>query len=205
MRWYINKLFLIPVLTMFVAVACERAAPTATELDPGTPDELLGGLVGGLLGGNAIPGYTPVKQSLLPGLSDLKLSKLIGVEGGTISLLGATVVVPLGAVSEPTLFTVTLLPTGYVEVDLGATTVSLLGGILDVGGKGFEKLIPVSLSYERATNVSSAKASQIKVLRVHGLLGYKSFEVMPSKVNTSTKTVHTELDHFSRYLLAVPD
>ena len=192
---------IVLVLTLFVAVACERAAPTATELTSGEPDELLGGL----LGGSQVPGYTLVKEPLLPNLSELKISKLIGLEGGSLQLLGHTVQVPLGAVTKPTLFTLVVLPTGYVEVDLGATTLSLLG-LIDVGSQGFGgKLVPVTLSYSRATNVSSANAPKLKVLRLNGLIGYRDFQVMPSQVNTTTRTVRTELDHFSRYAVAYPN
>ena len=192
----LKKLAFVPILLLAVT-ACDTAemGPTA----PSTPDPLLGGL----LGGNNVQGYTLVRDPLLPGiLNAVSTGSLIGFNGGSISLLGHTVTVPVGAVTKPTLFSLIVLPTGYVEVDLTATLTSILGPF-DVGAAGFQKLVPVSLSYARGTNVSDP--SQLKVLRIKSLLGYGNYEVMPTTVNTTTKTANTQLDHFSRYTLAMPD
>jgi hypothetical protein len=196
----LRKLAFVPVLLLAVT-ACERetdpiaaVAPSA-EIDP---------LLGGLLGGTPPAGYTLVKDPILSlsGITtSVKTSAIIGFNGGSISLLGHTLTVPVGAVTSPTIFVMTVLPTGYVEVDLLATVNTLLG-VLDVGSKGFAKPVPVTLTYSRATNVGTR--TNLKVLRIKSLLGYGTYEVMPSTVDTYNKNVTAPLDHFSRYTLAYP-
>ena len=195
----LKKLALLPILLLAVTACDPTDGGQALPTSPGSPDPLLGAL----LGGNNVQGYTLVNDPLLPGITQaLSTGSLIGFSGGSISLLGHTVTVPLGAVTQPTLFSIIVLPTGYVEVDLTATLNTLLGPF-DVGSRGFKKLVPVSLTYARATNVTNP--GTLKVLRVTSLLGYGSYEVMPTTVNQTAKTANTQLDHFSRYTLAMPD
>lgn len=197
MKRAFKKLALFPILFLALT-ACEPGGGDAGVMPTG-PDPL----IGSLLGGSSVQGYTLVRDPLLPGItSALSTSSLIGYGGGQVSLLGHTVTVPVGAVTQPTLFTVVVLPTGYVEVDLTATLTSLLG-TFDVGAAGFRKLVPVSLTYSRATNVTDP--SKLKVLRIKSLIGYGSYEAMPTTVNFTAKTATAQLDHFSRYTMAVPD
>lgn len=196
MRRLWKSLLLLPVLVGLAFAGCESASERSGQM-PTEPQQLLG-----LLG--APQGYTPLKDPLLPGITkSLSTGTLIGVDGGQVSLLGHTVVVPAGAVSTPTLFTITVLPTGYVEVDLSATISSALGTVLDVGGKGFLKPVPVQLTYSRATNVGDP--TRLRVLRINSLVGYGKFEVMKTEVDADSKTVSTSLDHFSRYIVAFPN
>jgi len=193
----LRKLAFVPVLLLAVT-ACEQVGDPTAAVAPSSAQPLLGAL----LGGESVQSYTLVKDPLLPGITQsVSTGSLIGLSGGSISLLGHTLTVPAGAVTSPTLFTLTVLPTGYVEVDLLATVNSLLG-VLDFGSKGFAKPVPVTLTYSRATNVASP--SKLKVLRIKSLLGYGQYEVMPSTVDTYKKTVTAPLDHFSRYTLAYP-
>ena len=131
-----------------------------------------------------------------PSTSLLSLSRIIGLLGGTISVANHSVTVPFGAVTLPTLFTLTYAGNGYVEVDATATITDLLGRILDVGGLGFKKPVTMTLSYARATNVTDPSRLKIVRLNPNG-----QHEVMPSTVNTWKKTVSAQLDHFSRYAL----
>ena len=151
-------------------------------------------------------GYTLVEERLGVGVSlnDLRSTKLIGLEGGTVQLLGHSIHVPLGAVSQPTLFTIRVVTNGYVEVDLtaigGLSGLSGLGGLVDVGGQGFAVPVRLRLTYTRATNVGDP--ANLLILRKLGP-GYQgSYEVMPSVVNPTTRTVEAELDHFSSYVMA---
>src|SRR5690606_21121475 len=102
--------------------------------------------------------------------------------------------VPLGAVSQPTLFVLTVLPTGNVEVYLLGTRSTLLG-LLNIGSLGFSEPVPVTLTYSRSTNVTDP--SKLFVLRAKGLFGQP--QPLPSTVDTVTQTVTADLDHFSRY------
>jgi hypothetical protein len=197
----LRKLAILPVLLLAVT-ACEKEAdPIAAVAPSGEIDPLLGGLLGGSPPAGWVLANDPALT--LGGIvKAVSTSQLISFGGGSISLLGHTLVVPAGAVTKPTLFLMTVLPTGKVEVDLLAS-VNTLFGILDVGSKGFAKPIPVTLTYSRSTNVGS-HAPELKVLRIKSLLGYGNYEVMPSTVDTTNKNVHTALDHFSRYSLAYP-
>jgi hypothetical protein len=196
MRTSLRTLLVTTVLASSLFAGC-NLADSESRPSPTEPQELLGGL----LGGNKVQDYTLVKAPLIS-LSEVSISGLIGVQGGQITLLGHTLTVPAGAVDQPTLFALTVLPTGYIEVDLEASLRSLLGGLLDVGGDGFLKPVPVTLSYAAGTNVSDPR--RLVILRVNSLLGYSKYEVMPSRVNLTGKTVSTELDHFSRYVIAMP-
>ena len=197
MRWARRSWIALPLLAFALIAGCDPGNSRSLQ-SPTEPQELLGGL----LGGNRVSGYTLVKAPLLS-LGDLSLSNLIGINGGEISLLGHTLVVPVGAVTKPTLFLMTVLPTGYVEVDLTASVTGLLGSLLDVGSKGFLKPVPVTLSYAAGTNVTDP--SRLTILRVTSLLGYKRYAVMPTVIDYEAKTVTAELDHFSRYVIAMPN
>lgn len=196
MRRFWKQLFLVPALVVAVLAGCEVADRTPLEVTAPQP------LLGGLLGGNQAS-YTLVKDPLLPGiLQAVSTNALIGVQGGQITLLGHTLTVPAGAVSQPTIFTLTVLPTGYVEVNLTATLTSVLGLVLNVGDDGFLRPVPVTLSYARATNVTDP--SKLTVVHLGGLLGYKNIQPVPSTVDPASKTVTADLEHFSRYSLAMP-
>ena len=120
----------------------------------------------------------------------------IGLLGGSISVANHTVSVPLGAVTLPTLFSLTHANNGYVEIDARATVTDLLGRILDVGGLGFKKPVTMTLTYARATNVTDP--TRLKIVR---LMPNGQHEVLPTTVNTYNKTISAKLDHFSRYAM----
>jgi len=197
MHRFWKQFLVVPFLAVAVLAGCEAADRTPLEVTAPQP------ILGGLLGGNQVAGYTLVKDPLVPGLLQaVSTNALIGVEGGQITLLGHTLTVPAGAVSQPSIFTLTVLPTGYVEVNLTATLTSVLGLVLNLGEQGFLKPVPVTLSYARATNVTDP--SELTIVHAKGLLGYRYLEPVPSTVDTVTETVTAELEHFSRYLLAYP-
>ena len=194
-----RRLAILPLLLSIAIAGCDRPEERS-GLIPTAPEAL----VGSLLGGESVQGYTLVKDPLVPGItSALSKGSLIGFSGGQVELLGHTLIVPLGAVTKPTLFTLTVLPTGYVEVELLATTTSLLGVVVDVGSNGFLKPVPVKLTYSRATNVSDP--TKLRILRIKSLLGYGKYEVLPSRVDQASRTVTADLDHFSRYTMGYPN
>lgn len=196
MRRLWQSFLFVPVVVGLAIAGCERV-DDPTRATPASPQQQLGLL-------SSTQGYTPVEDPLVPGLTQsLSTGTLIGVEGGDISVLGHSLVVPAGAVSQPTLFSITVLPTGYVEVDLSATVTTSQGEVVDVGSKGFAKPVPVTLTYSRATNVSEPR--KLTILRINSLVGYHEYEVMPSRVDSAAQTVTTELDHFSRYIVAYPN
>jgi hypothetical protein len=127
------------------------------------------------------------------------LAKLLGSDGGVLALLNHVLTVPAGAVDEPTLFSMTVLQSGYVEVELTATPKSLLSRLFfwrKVEEVNFNVPVDLSLSYAKATNVTDP--SRLKIMRVKP---DGRHEILPSVVDTENKTVTAELDHFSRYCL----
>lgn len=198
MRRYWKNLLFVPLIVAGVLAGCETTDSASITAPSEQPAEILG-----LLGGGTSSGYTLLRDPLLPGLvNSISTSALIDLNGGSITLLGHTLTVPAGAVSKPTLFTLTVLPTGYVEVNLTATLSSVLGLVLNVGEDGFDKPVPVTLSYARATNVKDP--SKLTIVHLKGLLGYRQIEAVPSRVDTAGKTVTADLEHFSRYSIAMP-
>jgi hypothetical protein len=155
-------------------------------------------------------GYTLIKEppppaprrSLLGWLIrviEATLAKLLGSEGGLLSLLGHVLNVPEGAVSQPTLFSMTAIQSGHIEVELTATPQSLLRRLLfwrSVPEVHFNVPVELSLSYARATNVTDP--SRLRIMRINP---DGRHEILPSVVDPVTKTVTAELDHFSRYCM----
>ena len=140
--------------------------------------------------------YTFVEAERL--LSIQRTVQLIGGEGGELELLGHTLSVPAGAVAEPTLFRMLLLPNGRIEVKLTALTGN--ASATPVGADGFRdgKTVRLTLSYAKATNVDDPSRLVVLYLADGGAV-----EEVPTTVDTETKTVTVELEHFSRYCMAM--
>lgn len=127
------------------------------------------------------------------------IALLLGSDGGVLSLLNHVLSVPAGAVSEPTLFSMTVIQNGYVEVELTATPKSLLRKLFfwrKVEEVNFAVPVELSLSYVRATNVTDP--TRLKIMRVKP---DGNHEILPSVVDLANKTVTAKLDHFSRYCM----
>lgn len=181
-----SSTFLLAILSTLLLSSCE---PPGNPVAPAASGEsqLLSG-TDGL--------FTRVGTTL--GLT-LQASELIGSAGGTVALFGHSLSVPAGAVSQPTVFTITQLPTGYLEVDLRALVVGLWG-TRDVGSGGFQdgKRVRFRMSYAAATG--AIDPSRLVILR---LLDDGGIEEIPTSVDPSTETVVVDLEHFSRYCMAM--
>lgn len=129
-----------------------------------------------------------------PALLSLEVSQVISLLGGELRIAGHTLSVPRGAVTVPTLFSMRVIRNGYIEVDNSALLRGLLGRVLDVGERGFNRPVTVELSYARATNVTDPTRLKIMRLNPDG-----RHEILPSVVDLERKTVSAQLDHFSRY------
>ncbi|MBI4544046.1 MAG: hypothetical protein HY703_02495 [Gemmatimonadetes bacterium] len=172
----------LPALTLALAVAsCDRGQPSI--------DELVGPQFNTT--GN---GYSKVKGDDGDGSS---LALTVDGAGGEIQMGKHWLRIPRGAVSEPTVFVMTLLEAEYLTVDLTATSV---GSIVlnDVGAAGFAVAVDLRLSYEYASQ-SIADESKLFIawIRPDGTL-----EAQPSKVDGSSKHVSADLWHFSGYTVA---
>lgn len=167
-----------------VAVSCDRPQATETTVD-----------IAPSFGSVDQSEYSLVREALPLPVPDLSTSSIIGVSGGQISLLGHTLQVPAGAVTVPTIFTMTVLTNGYIEVELTAMVSSLLGTV-SVGEKGFKKPVTLTLTYARSPD--KLDPSKLLIVYVNG----SKLEPLPSSVNTVTKTVSAQLSHFSKYAMA---
>lgn len=146
--------------------------------------------------------YKLIEGRIPSEIADLQVSKLIGIDGGSLNLAGHKLTVPAGAVNQPTLFTMTLVTNGYVEVDLSATVTDLLGNVIDVGEQGFNVPVTLSLTYAWASNVEKEEEGKLLILRMKGEYHTDEHEELESAVETDSKGVSVVLDHFSKYCMA---
>lgn len=93
------------------AAACADGTPTGPSAAAPSPATLS-------VAANR-PAHTP-PLLVCPGGRPQRASAVIGAGGGTLALGGHLMVVPEGAVPQPTEFTMTLPPSRYVEVDITA-------------------------------------------------------------------------------------
>ncbi|HEY0674195.1 MAG TPA: hypothetical protein VGD27_18110 [Longimicrobiales bacterium] len=140
--------------------------------------------------------YTFIRERSPFDLGGTTISAIIGVAGGTLTLGGHQLIVPRGAVTVPTLFTISLPLDPYVNVDLLAT-VQTLFGIVNIGERGFKVPVMLGLTYSRATNVTDPS----RLIVVH-VPNRGPVEPLPSEVNQETRTVWARLPHFSKYCMA---
>lgn len=182
-RWF-NWPSLAALCLALVAVSCDRPQTTESAVNTAVS-----------FGSVDQSEYRLVRDVLPLPVPDLSLSSIIGTGGGQISLLGHSLQVPAGAVAVPTIFTMTVLTNGYVEVDLTAVVSSLLGSV-DVGEKGFNKPVTLTLTYARSPD--TLDPSKLLIVYVDG----KKLEPLASTVNRATKTVSAQLSHFSKYAMA---
>jgi hypothetical protein len=187
-RW--KSLLSYALLSGLLLTSCEPGSPGILE-SPTAPSAAPSADA-------AAAGYTFVSASPLSALTSTV--SLIGASGGALSLLGHTITVPAGAVTQPTLFSIAALPSGRIEVELRALRISLFGQSLDVGSGGFHagKTVRLTLSYAGATNVDDRSRLVVLYMRSDG-----GVEELPTTVNTAARTVTVELSHFSRYCMAM--
>lgn len=141
--------------------------------------------------------YVLVEGRIPDHIADFDASQLIGPSGGSVHLAGHSIEVPAGAVSDPTLFTITVVTNGYVQVELTAVLSGLLG-VVDVGESGFGgETVKLTLTYAWAKDVNDP--SKLVILRMHD---DGTAEALPTTLSATGKTVSAQLDHFSRYAMA---
>lgn len=118
-------------------------------------------------------------------------STIIGPLGGTLSLAGTMVSIPSGALSAPTLITLTIPPSPYMEIDVRAN--DLLSFV-------FNKPIDVRLDYSRCDNpvLPSASLSVWHIdTQTKALL-----ENMGGTNDPANKAINFSTGHLSNYAIA---
>lgn len=170
------RLFVIALLVggLALAAACGDRTPTAPQ-PPAPSASLLGWLLAptGLLKCSNLPYATTTKT--------------IGVEGGSLSVGPHTLVIPPGALAEPTAITMTL-PTG-----LGVNAVKFQPA-------GLEFLTPASLtmSYANCSLLGNLLPKRIAYTTDNLQILY----YLLSLDNLLSKNVTGTVDHFSAYVIA---
>lgn len=105
---------LLAIVASLGLAACATDSPTAPKLAGEADKALVSDLVGGLVSKDALTWKNPLSE-------DLKVSAVIGKEGGSLSIpaAGFYLTIPEGAVQEPTDFTVTALKGKLVAYEFG--------------------------------------------------------------------------------------
>ena len=124
------------------------------------------------------------------------VTAIIDENGGSLNIGNHVLTVPAGAVDYPTSFVMTKL---VDEIEVGLTATRLLPN--DIGRRGFDVPVKLSLSYANAAEVP-ADAADLKVVWVKA---NGEHEAQPTAVDPSGETVIGSLDHFSSYALAMED
>ncbi len=142
-----------------------------------------------------------VLQRAVPLPSNVSTTQVIGREGGTLSLpdAGLTVSVPAGAVSVPTLFTVSALagrPIAYEFGPHGAKFAKPLTLKQDLRVTGLSEQL---LSYLHLKGGYFSSSGNL----INNLLRAIVGELLPATTDIDSMEVRFNVSHFSGYLVAV--
>lgn len=210
-------------VALAVAVASCEHSPTPMEVGGveqiESQEQLLDGLLGGLTGTTitvravdqygVIRNYTLVREPLLTNVLGTvtntvdgllsTVTGLLGVNGGTLTHLGHRLVVPAGAVEQPTTFSLGVLLNGQTRVDLSAYAPGASGNV-DVGAQGFDRPVRLDMTYSRATNIKDER--KLVVLRLNPAGLGALHEALPTTVDRTNDRATVWLEHFSGYAMA---
>jgi hypothetical protein len=177
--------FAIAATAMLAASACgdSPVEPKANVAPPAAPSQAL---LGGLLAGQTKPTKIIPMLRTTPLVSDIVVSKTIGVLGGTIALPGAglTIVVPPLAVGKSTNFKITARKGSYVAYDMEPHGTKFLlplvatQSLAQTNAKGLLNL-QLSLGYytdaTRITTVSELLGVQLDLLKLVAISTIRHF------------------------------
>jgi hypothetical protein len=123
---------------------------------------------------------------------------VIGPLGGVLYFGNHSITVPIGAVTQPTLFTGTQVGNGYIHVDLTARQRDARGEwTVDVGRRGFQKPISLRLSYANASSINDP--SKLAVLYLADGTVDGTLTPVPTSTNRIGRWLYARLSHFSGY------
>jgi hypothetical protein len=195
---------LAPIFAVVLLLAGCRDAIAPAPVVPsnhGQPEALLGlniPIIDNLLGtGDTVI----VLQRAIPLGSNISATKIIGSGGGTLSLptAGLTVTVPAGAVSAPTVFTVTALagrPIAYEFGPHGARFAKPLTLSQDLRVTGLNEYLISHMHFKGGYFRSSSNL-------INNLLRAIVSELLPATADADNMVVRFDVSHFSGYLVAV--
>jgi hypothetical protein len=197
MKIKIRRLASLALTLVVVSCSSDRTTAPASLSAPtaGRSGDLLGGLLGTVtntLGLTSVNGL----QRTTPLASPITVAKTIGSTGGTLSIpqAGVTVTIPAGALSAPTLITMTARSGSLVAYDFAPH------GITFAKPLGFSQ----SLNGTNAT-ILSAPFLQLAYYTDGSLLGATTglvSELLSGTVNLLTWTFTSNIKHFSGYMVS---
>jgi hypothetical protein len=184
-----SKLIALAAIIALFAIGCSDSGPTAVQStstndlwNPGPGDQIVNGRDVPLVNAN----YWETLDGLQVNPADNAAAARIGIEGGSIQLGLHSLIVPPGAVSEPTLFRLSYASRSGIALDCAPSPLS------------FNVPVSLTLSYV-GTQYEGLSGVELQVIF---MADDDSFEVLPSVVNEAMNTVTAEVSHFSRYILA---
>jgi hypothetical protein len=126
-----------------------------------------------------------------PSNQTLRSSALVGILGGTVSVAGTSVSIPAGALSLPTLITVTIPASQYMEIDVRAN---------DLVSFVFNQPVSVTIDYSRC-NRSDIDASPLAVWHIDPIT-HDLLERMGGVNDKARHSITFTTGHFSGYAVA---
>jgi hypothetical protein len=126
-----------------------------------------------------------------PTSQTLSTSSLISVLGGTVSTGGSSITIPFGALTVPTLITLTIPASQYMEIDARAN--DLLSFL-------FNQPVSVTIDYSRCTR-SDLDSIPLSVWHIDPLT-HELLENMGGVDNKANHTITFTTNHFSGYAVA---
>ncbi len=133
-------------------------------------------------------GYTVIQATKAQRAATV--SAVVGNRGGTLSLNGHSLMVPVGALAQPTRFTMTTAPGTAIEVELTAQDVRTGVPVLV-----FPTPLRLTLSY------AGAKVSDPGALLLGWVLDGQVMSVQASDVDRAHKTVSAWVYHFTQWAI----
>ena len=138
-----------------------------------------------------------------PTADSVSASGVIDNTGGTIEMNGASIRIPPGAVAGPTVFTLTLPPSGYMEVRIEATSWTP-DSTTPIGLDGrpafvFQRPVAVAIDYSRCADVPDDQLLQAWFLDAETKA---PLEHMPGADIRLTHIYFLNTSHLSTYALS---
>lgn len=127
------------------------------------------------------------------------ISAVVDGSGGILKVCKHFLTIPAGAVSGPTVFSMTKLDS-EIKVDLTATSVGSLV-VNNVGAAGFIKPLTLTLNYGSAVTLPANLSS----MGIYWVKGDGTVEPLSSVVETVNQRVLAHPTHFSAYEIGWPE
>ncbi len=183
-----------PMSAPQAALAPSSAAPIATSAT-GPSKDLLGGLVGGVVGIVQNLTVMPGLQRATPLAADITVTQTVGSAGGTLSIpaAGVTVVVPAGALATNTVITMTARKGSLVAYDFAPHGIVFAKPLVFT-----QKLAGTNASLLNVPDLQLGYYTDPALLTA---VGGTVSELLGGTVNLLSWTYTGNIKHFSGYMI----